>query len=214
MTKLPFRGVWLPGEVFMDERLSQSSKLLWGIVHILSNERGCYASRATLAEYMRCSERNVQLLIEELIAHGFVRRHPDGTLWDIWLGVGGEENFTGGVKNPSPEGVKKTSPNSNKSKIGITDEERREMITLLSQMPKELSKTWEEYVELRKARKWTRSDKWQLKQVRYLTSGPSGLAVEALRTSIRNEWQSVHIKGAPWRPSAPAKTDADHGKGF
>lgn len=88
------------------------------------------------------------------------------------------------------------------------------MITLLSQMPKELSKAWEEYVELRKARKWTRSDKWQLKQVRYLTSGPSGLAVEALRTSIRNEWQSVHIKGAPWRPSVPAKTDADHGKGF
>lgn len=209
MSKLPFRGIWLPGEVFMDERLSQSSKLLWGIIHILSNEKGCYASRATLGEYMGCSERNVQHLIEELITHGFVRRDGAGVLWDLWLDKGVKEISRGGEKNFIP-GVKETSPNRNKT-IGMSRTKAQELEALVNGLDKEIGAKLLEYMDLRRVRKWTNSPRWVAKMVKYLQGYPKSWVMDALDTSIRNEWQSVHVKGALFRP--PTQVN-DHTKGF
>lgn len=209
MSKLPFRGIWLPGEVFMDERLSQSSKLLWGIVHILSNEKGCYASRATLGEYMGCSERNVQHLIEELITHGFVRRDAAGVLWDLWLDKGVKEISQGGEKNFIP-GVKETSPNRNKT-MDMSKTKWEETEALVKKLEPDVGSKLLEYMELRRTRRWTCGARWVNKAVKYLLGYPKSWAIDALDNSIRNEWQSIHVKGALFRP--PTQVN-DHTKGF
>lgn len=68
--EFPFKGVWIPAKVFKDARLTQSDKFLWSIVHILSNAKGCFATRETLARYLDMSERNVQYGIGRLVESG------------------------------------------------------------------------------------------------------------------------------------------------
>ena len=217
MSDLPFKGVWIPAKVFSNPNISTNAKFLWSIIHILSNERGCYASRATLASYLHCTDRNVQILIGELANAGLIRRDATGVLWDIvTLAVEGEENFTGGVKNPSGEGRKILHPidtKDNNDKITIQTEYEQ----VIKAWPKDLWNAWSDYVALRKQRKWTTSLSWQLKQAKYLSSFDPSAAIDALEVSGRNEWQSIHAKAAKGlygRPAKPAQSDNDHAKGF
>ena len=215
MSDLPFKGVWIPAKVFSDPNISTNAKFLWSIVHILSNERGCYASRATLAAYLNCTDRNVQMLIGELLQSGLIRRDEKGVLWDIvTLGLEGEENFTGGVKNPSGEGRKILHPIDTKD---INDKNKiqaqQELEALVKVWPKELWNAWSDYIALRKARKWTTSLPWQVKQAKYLSGFQHAAAAEALQMSTRSEWQSIHVRQYA-RAARSAQTDNDHSKGF
>jgi hypothetical protein len=221
VSDLPFKGVWIPAKVFSDPNISTNAKFLWSIIHILSNERGCYASRATLASYLNCTDRNVQMLIGELHTAGLIRRDATGVLWDIvTLAVEGEENFTGGVKNPSGEGRKILHPIdtrdiNDKTKI----QTQLEYEAVIKGWSKDLWNAWSDYVALRKQRKWTTSLAWQLKQAKYLSGFDPKAAIDALEVSGRNEWQSIHVKAPAGqhgyvRLSKPAHTDEDHAKGF
>ena len=217
MSDLPFKGVWIPAKVFSNPNISTNAKFLWSIIHILSNERGCYASRATLASYLNCTDRNVQMLIGELHTAGLIRRDATGVLWDIVpLAVEGDENFTGGVKNPSGEGRKILHPidtKDNNDKIKI----QAEYEAVIKAWPKDLWNAWSDYVALRKQRKWTTSLSWQLKQAKYLSGFDPSASIDALEVSGRNEWQSVHVKAAKGlygRAAKPAQSDNDHAKGF
>lgn len=220
MSDLPFKGVWIPAKVFSNPNISTNAKFLWSIVHILSNERGCYASRATLGAYLHCTDRNVQMLIGELLEAGLITRDAKGVLWDIvTLCLEGEENFTGGVKNPSGEGRRKlhpidTSDINDKTKIQMT-----EVAVAAGKLEQGVSDAWIEYIKLRRSRKWTTSIPWMHKQLKYLSGFDPKAAKEALEVSTRNEWQSIHVKAPAGqhgyvRISKPAQTDADHAKGF
>jgi hypothetical protein len=222
VSDLPFKGVWIPAKIFSDVTISTNAKFLWSIVHILSNEKGCYASRATLGAYLNCSDRNVQLLIGELELAGHIKRDPNGVLWDIvTLALdGGEENFTGGVKKTSGEGRRKLHPIdtndiNDKNKI----QAQVEYEAIIKTWPKDLWNAWSDYVGLRKQRKWTTSLAWQVKQAKYLSGFDPKAAVDALEVSGRNEWQSIHVKAPAGqhgyvRISKPAQSDNDHAKGF
>ena len=111
-----FKGIWIPARVFLDARLTQSDKFLFGVIHILCNERGCFATRESLSDYMSQSVRNTQYSISRLMDCGYVRKDDDGVLWDIISHTldRGEKPFTGGVKVSSPKGRKNFHPDSNK----------------------------------------------------------------------------------------------------
>jgi hypothetical protein len=222
VSDLPFKGVWIPAQVFSNTNISTNAKLLWSIVHILSNERGCFASRATLGAYLNCTDRNIQMLIQELVAAGLIRRDPTGVLWDIVTIAleRGEENFVPPVKNPSPNPRKELHPIdtrdiNDKTKI----QAQVEYEAVIKGWSKDLWNAWCDYVALRKQRKWTTSLAWQLKQAKYLSGFDPKAAIDALEVSGRNEWQSIHVKAPAGqhgyvRLSKPAHTDEDHAKGF
>lgn len=220
MSDLPFKGVWIPAKVFSNPNISTNAKFLWSIVHILSNERGCYASRATLGAYLHCTDRNVQMLIGELLEAGLITRDAKGVLWDIvTLSLEGEENFTGGVKNPSGEGRKKLHPIDTSDINDKTKIQARELGAAIASLHGDVNRVFGDYLKLRRERKWTTSVPWMLKQVKYLSGFDPKAAIDALEVSTRNEWQSIHVKAPAGqhgyvRMSKPAQTDADHAKGF
>lgn len=220
MSDLPFKGVWIPAKVFSNPNISTNAKFLWSIIHILSNERGCYASRATLASYLNCTDRNVQMLIGELHTAGLIRRDATGVLWDIvTLAVEGEENFTGGVKNPSGEGRKILHPIDTRDINDKTKIQMTEVAIATGKLEQGVADAWGEYIMLRRSRKWTTSIPWMHKQLKYLSGFDPKAAKEALEVSTRNEWQSIHVKAPAGqhgyvRLSKPAHTDEDHAKGF
>ena len=67
-----FKGVWIPREVWLDERLSALDKIILTEVDSLDGERGCYASNKRLSEFCQCSESKISKSISLLIDLGYI----------------------------------------------------------------------------------------------------------------------------------------------
>ena len=63
-----FKGVWIPREVWLDERLNALDKVILTEIDSLDNgARGCYASNRHIADFCQCSETKVSTAISKLI---------------------------------------------------------------------------------------------------------------------------------------------------
>lgn len=209
-----FKGVWIPAKVFTDARLTPSDKFLFGLVYILTNERGCFATRETLASYMSQSVRNTQYSISRLIDCGYVRRDDDGVLWDIISHSidRAEKPFTPPVKKSSPEGCKNLHPDSNtdSNTDGLKGDGVLVDDSFIRSNPN-LSKTWDLWLERRRARRWATSKDYVTNWNKVFSSWGVEKAVQALNQSLLQGWQGLfEPKGAYKTP----KTDTDHSQGF
>ena len=73
-TSRDFKGVWIPKEVWLDERLSMLDKgILTEIDSLDSGEEGCFASNEHLASFCQCSERKVSESVSKLTNLGYVK---------------------------------------------------------------------------------------------------------------------------------------------
>ena len=69
-----FKGVWIPKEVWLDDRLSMLDKgILTEIDSLDSGEDGCFASNEHLAKFCQCSERKASESVSKLTKLGYVR---------------------------------------------------------------------------------------------------------------------------------------------
>ena len=68
-----FKGVWIPREVWLDDRLNALDKVILTEIDSLDNgEDGCYASNKHLAEFCQCSESKISKSIALLISLGYI----------------------------------------------------------------------------------------------------------------------------------------------
>lgn len=68
-----FKGVWIPKEIWLDERLNALDKMILTEINSLDGEDGCFASNQYIAEFCQCSEAKVSKSIALLIDLGYVR---------------------------------------------------------------------------------------------------------------------------------------------
>jgi hypothetical protein len=217
-----FKGVWIPGRVFLDKRLTQSDKFLFGLIHILCNERGCFATRESLSEYMGQSVRNVQYGVQRLIDAGYVRRDEAGVLWDIITHVidKGEAPFTGGVKVSSPRGCRKLHPDSNKdrhSEIVEADAvyNPSDVGDQFIRSNKDLSDVWDKWLEFRRGRRWASGNAYVKRWNGVFALWGAPKAIEAVQQSLLQGWQGIFEPKVGRSSLAPQpKSDSDHAKGF
>ena len=63
-----FKGVWIPKEIWLDERLNALEKIIFvEIDSLCSDKRGCFASNSYLAQFCQCSETKISKAISKLI---------------------------------------------------------------------------------------------------------------------------------------------------
>lgn len=68
-----FKGVWIPKEVWLDERLNALDKIILTEIDSLdNNERGCWASNKYIADFCQCSESKVSKAISKLISLDYI----------------------------------------------------------------------------------------------------------------------------------------------
>jgi len=67
-----FKGVWIPKEVWMDEKLSWMEKLFLVEVASLNAEKGCFASNAYFGEFFQLSNSRVSEIIKSLVSKGYI----------------------------------------------------------------------------------------------------------------------------------------------
>lgn len=73
MAERDFKGVWIPKEVWLDERLSMLDKgILTEIDSLDMGDDGCWASNEHLAKFCQCSEWKVSTSISKLIDLGYI----------------------------------------------------------------------------------------------------------------------------------------------
>ena len=63
-----FKGIWIPKEIWLDERLNTIDKIiLLEIDSLDSSDEGCYASNKYLANFCQCTETTISTSISKLI---------------------------------------------------------------------------------------------------------------------------------------------------
>src|SRR5262245_61025347 len=67
-----FKGIWIPKEIWLSEKLSLMEKVLFVEIQSLDNERGCYASNRYFAQFFGVSERQIRTYIGSLKEKGFI----------------------------------------------------------------------------------------------------------------------------------------------
>ena len=68
-----FKGIWIPKEIWLDERLNALDKIILSEINSLDGDDGCYASNQYLAEFCQCSEAKVSKSIALLIDLGYIQ---------------------------------------------------------------------------------------------------------------------------------------------
>jgi hypothetical protein len=213
-----FKGIWIPARVFTDARLTQSDKFLFGVIHILCNERGCFATRESLSEYMSQSVRNTQYSIGRLMDCGYVRRDDDGTLWDIISHTldRGAKAFTGGVKNSSPIPRRKVHPYSNED-INKDMVKAPEVLVADAFIRSDaaLSAVWDKWLEHRRSKRWSTTNTYIQGWDEAFSQWGAAQATQSINQSLLQGWQGLfEPKGRSGIKSQAPKTDTDHSKGF
>ena len=212
--KFPFKGVWIPAKVFTDTRLTQSDKFLWSIVHILSNEKGCYATKETLATYMGSSVRNIQYSLSRLAESGLVIR-AGGNVWDVVTkALEGEVDCTPTMKNSSPQAGKEFHPNRNKEIDTKKIKEATPPTEDFIRSDSELSRVWDEYLAWRRAAKKSVNALYITRWNEEFKSWGVFDATRAIESSLRNGYQGIFKPQAGMKPRPQAKGPNDHASGF
>lgn len=71
--KRNFKGVWIPKEVWLDNRLTALDKIILIEIDSLNFEdKGCFASNEYLADFCQCSTTKVSLAISKLIKYDYI----------------------------------------------------------------------------------------------------------------------------------------------
>lgn len=93
MAERDFKGIWIPKEIWLDERLSALDKVILAEISSLdTDERGCYASNKHIAEFCRCSETKVSATISKLKKLGYLCiRQFDGRQRELKVNLAGNE---------------------------------------------------------------------------------------------------------------------------
>lgn len=69
-----FKGVWIPREIWLDDRLNALDKVILTEIDSLdSSEKGCWASNKYISEFCQCSESKVSQTITKLTKLGYLR---------------------------------------------------------------------------------------------------------------------------------------------
>ena len=75
MAERGFKGIWIPAEVWLDERLNPLEKvILMEIDSLDCGDKGCYASNEYIAGFCQCSESKVAHAVTRLVEFGYVSR--------------------------------------------------------------------------------------------------------------------------------------------
>lgn len=211
--ELPFKGVWIPAVIFNDERLSATSKFLWSVIHVLSNERGCFATKQTLGRYIDVSERHVYTNINSLVACGYIKV-VDGVIWDcVTESLDTEGKFMPTMNKTSDTPCTKLHTEGNKDKDMKKDKKVIPLDDSFIRSHAGLSKTWDEFIALRRSKKWPCGNDYINRWNAEFKKAGATDSVLALTNSLLNGYQGIFIKSVA-KPTARINTSEDHAKGF
>ena len=198
-----FKGVWIPKEVWLDQRLNALDKIILVEIDSLDNgEKGCYASNQYLAEFCQCSERKIRDAIAKLKSYGYLYVASfDGRTRTLRTSMAEKARQSG--KNCRADGQNVPLNNKENNIDNIIKERKKEtpakttsydeIINKMVDDP-ELKATVYEFIKMRKLIKKPLTDRAleMLINKLYKLEADNGKRIEVLNQSIINNWSGVY----------------------
>ena len=201
-----FKGVWIPKEIWLDERLNALEKVILTEIDSLDNgERGCWASNKHIADFCQCSERSVTASISKLVSLGYIYVQSfDGRQRILRSRLANFERQTS--KNCEADTQKLQESNTSNNTPTNTErkkERKKEDAQSATSYDEILSKienlslreTFYEYIKMRKLIKAPMTDRaleMLVGKVQKLEPNSIDRQKKLLETAILNNWKSVY----------------------
>lgn len=67
-----FKGIWIPKEIYLNEELNWTEKILLVEIDSLSNINGCFASNDHFAKHLNVSKDRISKIISKLVKLGYI----------------------------------------------------------------------------------------------------------------------------------------------
>ena len=216
-----FKGVWIPKEIYLDESLNWTEKILLIEIDSLDGENGCFATNDHFAKHLMISKGRVSKLISKLNTLGYItikfiyrenskeieKRiiHSNIKAWlETTRGYSQEQlggivvnDYRGIVENDQDNNtlfnntINNTSNNKKKKKESSLD-----LIINNYTSNLDLKETLQDFLKMRKAQKKVMTDralKTLLKKLDTLATTDEE-KIERLEESICNCWLTVYPK--------------------
>ncbi len=194
-----FKGIWIPKEIWLDERLNALDKVILAEIDSLdSSDRGCWASNKHIADFCQCTERKVSATISKLRKCGYIYVQKfDGRQRELKsrlanLSIQDRKNFYAGEKKMQ-ESNTSNNPLNNTSKKERKKESSYDEI--LSAVSDDLRELYLEYIKMRKMIKAPMTDRaltMLITKVNELEPNSVENQKKLLETAIMNNWKSVY----------------------
>lgn len=196
-----FKGVWIPREVWLDNRLNMLEKgILTEIDSLDMGENGCYASNKHIADFCQCSETKVSTAISKLIELDYIYvKSFDGRqrILKSRLSNFERQNF----KNSKAESQSlkesntyKKTPNKTVKKERKKDISGYDAILSESSLDEEVKATVYEFIKMRAFIKKPLTEfalQKMISKLKVLTAEPKK-QIAILEKSIVNNWQDIY----------------------
>jgi len=127
----------IPTEIMLDKNISSTSKILYGIISSLCNEKGyCWASNDYLGELIGITGTRVSLIIKELVDFEYIESNVESNYKRKIMLMGVLTKVKGGVKEKLKGGLRKVKDNNiieyyNNNIIPCEDKLRKDIQELL-----------------------------------------------------------------------------------
>lgn len=196
MTERDFKGVWIPREVWLDDRLSALDKVILVEIDSLDmGDRGCYASNRHLADFAQCSEAKVSKAISKLTKLGYVYVQKfDGRTRELKSSLAKNTSLPSKKYEADSQKVRESNTgrdtgNKPKSKSSVC----AELIQAFTE-DRELQTTIWDFVEMRRQMKAPMTEKAMSLFLAKLgkLSRDTSTQMAIVNQSIENGWKSIY----------------------
>lgn len=220
-----FTGVWIPAQVFQSTELSNTAKLLYGVVAGLDGTDGCYASNAYLQASLNQSERAIQVVLKQLEDAGLVVREEINGKRIIrtveGIALGGCKKLRGGMQKTAGEGCRKLHPYNKEDNKEDRDTKGKvaKVIKELDDIPwssplpfdsKDFQDAWKSWVDYRKQIKKPIKQATMEAQWKEFIKWGEQKSIIAIKFSIMNGWQGIFEPARSVGGNSKPLTAKDH----
>ena len=194
-----FKGIWIPKEIWLDERLNALDKIILAEIDSLdSSDKGCWASNKHIADFCQCSETKVSTAISKLIKFGYLYvQNFDGRQRELKSRLSNFERQN--LKNCKADTQNLKESNTSNNTLNNTKKERKTATgydDILSSIANdELRDLYLEYIKMRKMIKAPMTDRaltMLINKVNELEPHSVANQKKLLEVAIMNNWKSVY----------------------
>lgn len=115
-----FKGIWIPKNIYLNQNLSWTEKILLIEIDNLDNDRGCFASNKHFAKFLNVKENTISIYIKHLKELGFIEQTSfDGRIRVLKVN---QELFTTTPKFIEPENESKNKVDKNQLDLFLSND--------------------------------------------------------------------------------------------
>lgn len=189
-----FKGIWIPKEIWLDNRLNALEKMiLMEIDSLDTDEKGCYATNDYIAEFCQCTSKKVSLAVKKLIELEYI---------ELVKFDGRRRVIKSRVEKSSNQPRKKFQADWKKSQSIYNDKRNIERnIEINNNNPiipssyfdnEELDALFKDFLSMRKKLKAVNSERAITVLINKLSKYDDKTKIKMIENSIENSWKGVY----------------------